>query len=281
MILITGSSGTIGSELVKELTTAGVPVRAGYCTRPPTAAGVEGARIDLTNGEGLDAAVDGVDAVFLLVGDMTDQAAAEMRVVEAAKRAGVKRLVKLSVFGAETEAYSIAKVHRTVERAIEVSGIPYTFLRPVSFMQNFATYFADTIRTDNAIYLPLGNAQESHVDIRDIARVAARALTETGHEGKTYLLCGPEPLTYAQAAAKLSAVLGRTIAYVDLPEADYKKAMIDLGLPADSIDRLLELYRFIREGHAALQSTAIKDVTGRDPIPFDQFAHDYAAAWKG
>lgn len=280
MILVTGASGTVGSELLKELISAGESVRAGYRTRPPTVSGVQPLRIDLATGEGLDAAVDGVDAVFLLAGEMEDQAAGEIRVVEAAKRAGVKRLVKQSVFAAEGEAYSFARIHRRIERAVEASGIAYTFLRPGSFMQNFVTYQGETIRTENAFYLPCGDAREAFVDARDIAGVAAQALIHDGHEGKAYDLLGPEPLTYADAAAKLSAALGRTVNYVSVPEAEFKKAMIGTGLPEPSVDRLVDLYRFIREEHPPTQSTAIKDVTGRDPISFDQFARDYADAWR-
>jgi uncharacterized protein YbjT (DUF2867 family) len=281
MILVTGSSGTIGREVLNELTAAGQTVRAGYRTRAPSIPGVQAARIDLATGQGLDAAVDGADALFLLVGEMADQTAGEIRVVEAAKRGGVKRLVKLSVLGAESEAYSFARIHRPVERAVEASGIPYTLLRPASFMQNFVTYEGDTIRKEGAFYLPCGQARQSLVDARDIARVAAKVLTRAGDEGKAYNLCGPEPLTCAEAAAKLSAAVGRTISYVDVSEADYRKALTDLGMPADFVGRLLDLYRFIREGGAAATSTAIKDVSGREPISFDQFARDYAAAWNG
>jgi uncharacterized protein YbjT (DUF2867 family) len=280
MILVTGASGTVGSELLKELISAGESVRAGYRTRPPTVSGVQPVRIDLATGEGLDAAVDGVDAVFLLAGEMEDQAAGEIRVVEAAKRAGVKRLVKQSVLAAETEAYSFARIHRRIERAVEASGIAYTFLRPGSFMQNFVTYYADTIRMENAFYLPCGDAREAFVDARDIAGVAAQALTRDGYEGKAYDLLGPEPLTYADAAAKLSTALGRTVNYVSIPDAEFRKAMIGAGLPESYVDRLADLYRFIREEHPPTQSTAIKDVTGRDPISFDQFARDYADAWR-
>ena len=280
MILVTGSSGTIGTELLKQLTSAGVQVRAGYRTKPPKAPGVQPARLDLATGEGLDAAIAGADAVFLLAGEMEDQTAAEMRVVEAAKRARVKRLMKLSVLGAPTEAYSFAKVHRPVERAVEASGIPYTILRPASFMQNFVTYEGESIKQQDSFSLPCGSARQTHVDVRDIARVAAKALTSGGHEGKAYDLCGPELLNYDEAAAKLSRVLGRTITYKDVPEAESRKSMTEMGLPAASIDRLLDLYRYFREGRAAVTRTAIKDVTGRDPIKFDQFARDYAAAWR-
>ena len=278
MILVTGSSGTVGTELLKVLSGAGQAVRAGYRTRKPAVPGVQGVRIDLETGEGLDAAVDGADAVFLLVGELPDQAAAEIRVVEAAKRARVKRLVKLSVFGAETEAFSFAKIHRRVERAVEGSGIPYTLLRPVSFMQNFVTYNGDMIRKHNALYLPLGDARENPVDVRDIARVAAAALTRAGHEGKAYALTGGELLTNHQMAEKLSAALGRTVTYVPIPEEDARKAMLAEGLPADYVERLLDLYRFIRAGRAAAVSAAVKDVTGRDPVRFDQFVREHADA---
>jgi uncharacterized protein YbjT (DUF2867 family) len=278
-ILVIGASGTIGSELVKQLAATGESVRAGYRTRRPTVPGVEPVQIDLATGEGLDAALAGADAVFLLAGEMEDQAAAEIYVVEAAKRAGVKRLVKQSVLAAESEAYSFARIHRQAERAVEASGIAYTFLRPGSFMQNFVTYHGDTIRAQNAIYLPCGNAREAFVDARDIASVAAVALITDGHDGKAYDLLGAEPLTYAEAAEKLSAALGRRIQYVDIPDADFRKAMLGTGLPEPSIDRLASLYGYIREGNFPTQSTAIKDFTGRDPISFDQFARDYADAW--
>lgn len=280
MILVTGSGGTVGSEVVKELTKRGAPVRAAYRSRPPTTPGVQAARVDLTTGEGLDAAVRDVTAVFLLVGEVEDQVAAETRVVEAAQRAGARRIVKLSVLGAETDSYSFAHIHRAVERFIEASGIAYTFLRPGSFMQNFATYYRDMIVNQDAIYLPLGDAREAHVDARDIARVAAAALTRDGHAGKAYDLLGPAPLGYDEAAAKISAVAGRTIRYVPIADDDYRKTMTGAGVPGPYLDQMLELFRYIRAGKFPKSATAIKNVTGRDPIAFDQFARDYADAWR-
>jgi uncharacterized protein YbjT (DUF2867 family) len=124
MIFVTGSGGAVGRELLKELTAMGVRVRAGYHTHPPSLPQVEGVRVDVTSGDGLDTTLVGVESVFLLTGDLADQTGGELRVVEAARRAGVRRLVKLSVLGSESEAFSFAKIHRPVERAIEGSGIP-------------------------------------------------------------------------------------------------------------------------------------------------------------
>jgi len=280
MILVTGSSGTVGAELLKELTAVGETVRGGYHTRPPSVPGVEPVRIDLVTGTGLDEALRGVEAVFLLAGDMDDQTAGEIHVVEAAKRSGVQRLVKLLVLGAETEAFSFARIHRPVERAIEASGITYTFLRPGSFMQNFVKFYGETIRNESAFYLPCGDAREGFVDARDIAHVAARVLIHEGHDGRAYDLLGPEPLTYAEAAARISAAVGRTITYVAMADDEYRHAMSGMGVPDAYMDSLLDLYRFVREGEPPLASSAIHDVTGRNPISFDTFARDHAAVWK-
>jgi uncharacterized protein YbjT (DUF2867 family) len=279
VILVTGSGGTVGSAVVKELTKLGAPVRAAYRSRPPATPGVQGARIDLTTGHGLDEAVRNVEALFLLVGEVENQAAAERRAVDAARRANVKRLVKLSVLDAEGEGYAFARIHRAVERAIESSGIPYTFLRPGSFMQNFATYYRDMIR-GGTLYLPLGDAREAHVDARDIAAVAARALTSDAHAGKSYDLLGPEALSYADAVARISAATGRTIAYVPVSDDAFTQAMTGMGVPPPNVEQMVDLYRYIRSGKFPKSSTAIRDVTGREPINFDQFARDYAGAWN-
>lgn len=279
-IFVMGASGTIGSEVVKLLADEGHAVRAGYYSRKPTVRGVQPVQIDIVTGKGLDRALAGVDSVFVLSGLMEDQAAAEIRVVEMAKHMAAKRLVKLSVLAAETEAYSFARIHRKIERAIEESGLPYTLLRPGSFMQNFVNYYGETIRGEDAFYLPCGEAREAFVDARDIARVAVHALTSDGHQGKGYDLLGAEVLSYTDAAQKLSAVLRRQIRYVDTPAAEFKKSMIGAGLPEWYVDRLTSLYQYVREGNFPKRSTSIKDVTGREPISFDQFARDYAESWR-
>lgn len=283
-ILVFGASGTIGSHLIQELSTAGESARAAFRSRPPAEqAGVQPVKVDLATGEGLDDALTGgVESIFLLVGGAPDQVAAELRALEAAQKHSVKRIVKLSVLGAETEAYSFAKIHRPIERAIESSGLGWTFLRPGSFMQNFITFYGDTIRSDNAIFLPCGDAREAHVDARDIARVAAHVLTSDGDEynGQAYDLLGPESISYADAAAIISKEIGRTISYVDISEEDFKAAMLAAGLPEPMVEDLTDLFRFIREGSFAKSGTAVKDITGREPTNFSAFARAHAGAWK-
>lgn len=141
---------------------------------------------------------------------MTDQVGAELRVVDAARRVGIRRLVKLSLLAADSEACHHARVHRAIERAIEESGLAYTLLRPVEFMQNFLTVYAPAIQ-QGVLRVPFGDAAESFIDVRDIAAVALVCLTSDRFIGRTLDLFGPEPLTYAAIATELSRAIGRPI----------------------------------------------------------------------
>ncbi len=175
----------------------------------------------------------------------------ELNAVEAAQAAGVRHIVKLSVTGAAEESYSLAKVHRPVEKAIELSGLAWTFLRPNSFMQNAVTYMGATIKAESTFYSASDQARISHVDVRDVAAVAVQALTESNHEGKAYTLTGPEALSYDELASELSKVLGRPISHVSLPPSDLKQGMLAKGMPAELADRMLDLERYFREDRRA------------------------------
>jgi uncharacterized protein YbjT (DUF2867 family) len=182
--------------------------------------------------------------------------------------------------GAAEEAFSFAKIHRPVEKAIQTSGLEWTLLRPNSFMQNVVTYMGETIRSEGAFYSATDGAKISHVDVRDIGAAAVKALTESGHEGKAYTLTGPEALTYDDIASELSRVLGRTISHKDLSAADLKSGMLATGAPEWYVDMLLDLERYYREQRASIITNDIKQVTGRDPRTFAQYARDFAWALK-
>ena len=246
MILIFGSSGTVGSEVVRQLEAAGVPFRR-------------------ANREAPD--FSGVDKVFIV---SPGDAAAEIAIVEQAKRAGVKHIVKLSVYGAQEEEFELARIHRSVEKVIEQSGMAWTFIRPNGFMQNMATYNGATIKSQGAFYGSGGNGRISHVDLRDIAAVIVAVLTQPG----------PEALTFDEVASKISAAAGREVKYVDLPPEQLKSGMTAAGVPADYADKLLDLNRHHRENRMSGVTNDIKQVTGRDPIPFDRYARDNAAAFR-
>lgn len=282
MICVTGAGGTVGSEVVRQLESANTPFRAAYFSgtkaEPARARGINVVIIDYSRPETLRAAFQGSDTLFLLGPNAPNQTELELNAVEAAKAAGVSHIVKQSVWGAAEEEFVLARVHRAVENAIESSGIAWTFLRPNSFMQNVVTYMGGTIKSEGAFYSSIGEAKISHVDVSDIAGVALKALTEPGHEGKAYSLSGPEALSYDDLAAELSTVLGRSIRHISLSPSDLKSGMLAAGSPEELADVLLDLDRYYREGRAARITGDIKEVTGRDPIRFAQYARDCAAS---
>ncbi len=278
MICVTGAGGTVSSEVIKQLESAGAPFRAAHFSKEKAEAararGIDAVIIDYNRPESLGAAFQGCDKLFLLAPNVLNPTQLELNAVEAAQMVGVGHVVKQSVLGSDDEAYSLALVHRPVEKAIESSDLAWTFLRPNAFMQNVVTYMGGTIRAEAAFYSASGEAKISHVDVRDIAAVAVKALTEPSHAGKAYTLTGPEALTYGELADELSKVLGRPISHISLPPSDLKQGMLAEGMPEAIADRMLDLERYFREDQASHITNDIEQVTGRDPRRFAQYARD-------
>lgn len=273
MILITGASGTVGSEVVRALGGRGARVRAAYRTRPQNVPkGAESVALDYARPDTLKPALTGVETLFLL----SNTVDVERKVVDEAKQAGVRRIVKLSVIGADKEGFTFARWHRAIEKHIEASGIAWTFLRPNGFMQNVINYMGETIRSQSTIYSSAGQGAVSHIDARDIGAVGARVLTESGHEGKAYELTGPAALTYSQVAEILTGVLGRTIRYVPISHEQYRQGAIGAGTPPAYADALVELDRQYEEGRMAVVTPTVKQLQGSDPTSFAQFARAHA-----
>lgn len=281
MICVTGANGTLSSEVIRQLDGQDIPFRGAYFSERAAeiarTRGIEPVLIDYSNPATLRAAFQGCDAVFLLGPNALNQTELELNAVDAARAAGVRQIVKQSVMGAAEEAYSLAKIHRPVEKVIERSGLAWTFLRPNSFMQNAVTFMAPTIRTEAAFYSASGQARISHIDVRDIAAVAVAALTTKGHEGQIYMLTGPEALTYDEMAEELSKALGRDIRHVSLPAPDLKAGMLAEGMPELIADRMLDLERYFREDGASTITDDVKRVIGREPMRFVDYVRDTAA----
>ena len=281
MICITGAGGTVGSEVVKQLELAKVPFRVAYFSKEKVEAalekGMEAVIIDYNHPETLRTAFHGCDKLFLLGPNVHNQTQLELNAVEAAKEVGVQYIVKQSVMGAEEGSYSLALVHRPVEKAIESSGMAWTFLRPNSFMQNVVTFMSETIKAESAFYSSSGAAKIAHVDVRDIAAVAVKALTEPTHAGQAYTLTGPEAMTYDELANDLSKVLGRSIRHINLSPSDLKHGLLAEGMPEAIADRMLDLERYYREDGASRITNDIKHVTGHDPKRFAQYARECAS----
>lgn len=282
MICITGAGGTVGSAVLKQLESTNARFRVAYFSKDKAdrarAIGGDAVVIDYNRPDTLEGAFAGCDRLFLLGPNTLDQTVLELNAVEAAKASGVRHIVKQSVMRAEEDSYSLAKVHRPVERAIESSGLAWTFLRPNSFMQNVVTFMSETIRAEGAFYSASGEAKITHVDVRDIAAVATQALTGRNHEGRAYTLTGPEPLSYDEIADELSAALGRTIKHISLSPSDLKQGMLAGGMPEQLTDRMLDLERYFRENRASSISDDIKLVTGTNPRSFRDFLHETASS---
>ncbi len=284
MIIITGATGTTGRPLVRSLVKAGMHVRA--VTRDPEGAraipGFEGAEVvhgDQALPETLGAAFSGGEKLFLLSSFDRHLVETETQMILTAKRAGIKHVVKLSVFAPQPDCPSdIVQNHLRVERVLEASGVAWTHLRPNSYMQNFFTYYFPVSQSRHRFQQCTGAGQMSLIDSRDISDVAAVVLTQQGHEGKVYDLTGPEPLSYAQVAARLSAVFEEDVRYEDMSMSAYVHFLHDRGLPDWGISTIAGLYgTAFREGRYAPVSTVVQDLTGKPARSIDDFARDHRA----
>jgi uncharacterized protein YbjT (DUF2867 family) len=276
-ILVTNANGKVGSQVVSALVVAGQDVRVGARSPDKAAAQFPGARVvrfDYSDLATIENALAGVTAVFtsapyeLLPG-------AELDLIAAAQRLGVKRVVKLSALGVEADS---SNPHSVVEAELRTSGLSWTVVRPTFFMQNYATMAATGIRGQGAIYEPAGDGKSSFIDTRDIAAVVVKALTEPGHEGKTYPLTGPEALDRSEVASIIGDACGKSVRYVPVDDAALREAMS--GAPPVLIELMSTLFGYVRAGQTAGVNTTVADVLGRSPTDFRTFARDHADAWR-
>ena len=296
-ILVTGATGTVGSEVVKQLVSS--PSSSGYniiraavhsqnkADRFRQYRGVEIVNMDYNKPETIADALNHVNKLFLLTLPSPNMADISSSLVkEAKKRNDLKHIVKLSVLEADAEpGTTIGRLHRQEEKIIEESGIPYTFLRSGAFMQNFVNFFGQTIKNQNAFYLPAGDGKVSFVDVRDIAAVATEILLTKSsgsqqQKNKAYDITGHDALSYSQAAEILSGGIGKKISYIDIGEEDARRGMKKMGMEDWLIDAIMEFYYIIRTGHASRTTNAIEQITGRKPVSFEQFVRDYASSFS-
>jgi uncharacterized protein YbjT (DUF2867 family) len=220
-----------------------------------------------------------VDQAFLLTPVAERCVQWQTDFIAAAQRAGVKHLVKFSGMGADARCKSeLLRLHSQTDDLLRNSGLPFTILQPNSFYQNTLSS-AGTIKSQCKFYLPLKNAPQSTVDIRDICAVAAKIFTSSGHEGKTYVITGPEALTFQQVAEKLSSVLGRKVEYVDVPPSAAADSMRQSGMPEWNVRTVTELLEYFASGAAATVTDTIPRLLGRPAISFEKFAKDHRAAF--
>jgi uncharacterized protein YbjT (DUF2867 family) len=284
MILVIGGTGNIGSEVVRLLGETDCEFRVLARDKPKAQAMLGSAGVvvegDLSKPDTVMDAMRGVDKLFLVTPLHLNQIAMKSTAIQAAKRAGVGRIVMSTGAGAGPDAgIEIGRWHGVSQEEVKETGIPCTFLQPGFFMQNFLM-FAGPIRSAGEFYLPLGDSRVSFVDARDIAAVGVAALTGDGHENRSYTITGPEALTCAEAAGILSDTTGRPIRFVDVPPEAAGEGMIGAGMPRKLADLILELYALGPAGHLAHVSDTVERTTGKKARSFRQFAQDHAAAFR-
>jgi uncharacterized protein YbjT (DUF2867 family) len=268
----------VGAPLVEHLVRAGadVLVASRQGTRAP--AGTTAVRFDFEDPGTHAPALAGVEKLFLLRPPAVSDVKRHMLpVVRAAKDAGVRHLVFLSLLGVEKNP---VVPHATVERFILEAGVPHTFLRPSFFMQNLSTTHRDDIREHGEIFVPAGQGRTGFIDTRDIAAVGAKVLLEEGHVGRAYDLTGSEALTYAEVAALFTEVLGRPIRYPAPGALRFAARWYRRKEPLAFIAVMTGIYTVCRLGLAGTVTRDTETLLGRAPLSMRQFIQDHAACWR-
>ena len=272
--LVIGAHGQIGSTLVSLLVDQGQTVRRATSRAPAQPGDV---LLNLATGEGLAAALAGVDQLFLLSPPgYANHHELLIPAIDAAKAAGVRKVLLLSALGANADD-SIPL--RRAELHLERSGLAWNVIRPNWFMQNFHTFWLQGIKTQGQIFLPVGNAKGSFIDTRDIAAVAAKLLSSDDFVNAAHDLTGSEALDHTQVAAILSQAAGRTIGYTDISEDAMRQILLGAGVPADFTEFMLAILGAFKAGYVERITDGVQRITGRAPIRIEQYAQEHKAHW--
>ena len=284
MILVTGATGLVGGAVVRQLAAERAPLRA-LVRRPEHAAALVGATVqtvvgDFSKPETLGPALEGVTRALLISHHDVRQVELQGNFVEAARRAGPVHVVKLSGLATAPDSPSQSgRWHAETEAQIRAADLPWTFLHPPYFMQNLLRA-APAIVTHGVLTAAMKDGRIAMVDARDVAAVAAAALTAPGHVGQTYVITGPEALSQVRVAEILSEAVGRPITYRDIPLDAFRQQLIAGGAPSWLVDVRMEFTAILREDFAAAVTDTVLRTTGRPPRTLAAFVAEHAARFR-
>jgi uncharacterized protein YbjT (DUF2867 family) len=288
VILVTGANGLTGREIVRSLSAKGVSVRIlvrdinkAKSLLFDTLPNVTIFKGDMARSDTLSSSLYDTDKVMLISSSNADMEFVQSNFIIAAKKSGVSHIVKLSgIIADRNSPFRFARMHAEIEKILELSGIAYTHLRAGEFMQSYFRQASNIIKKDSLI-LPMENQKIASVDVSDIAEVAVKVLTGTGHEGKIYPVTGPDALTMHEVAEIFSTVLKRKINYINISPAEAKRAQLDAGFPQYTADALAELFAERRKGKEAQVYPTIQNVFGLNPTGFKEFVIKYLQVFTG
>ncbi|HLZ61413.1 MAG TPA: SDR family oxidoreductase [Ktedonosporobacter sp.] len=286
MILVTGANGLNGSAVIREFASLGYPVRALVRSRAkaqaletlPTVEVVEG---DMLRAETLASALSEVDRVLMISSADQQMLEAQCTFIDAAKKAGVRHIVKFSGLSSALDSpFLFTRMHAEIERYLERSGLAWTHLRPSQFMQMYLRE-VPSIVAESAFFLPMEDAKLAPVDVEDIAKAAVALLHTPGHEGKSYDMTGPEALSMTEIAEQISLAIGKTVRYVNISQAERKRALLAAGVPPYFADALDVQGGERRKGAEAVVHPETHTTLQLRPTTFAEFALRNAAAFRG
>jgi uncharacterized protein YbjT (DUF2867 family) len=281
MIVLTGATGTVGSFVAEQLDEGGHKYRV--LARNPDKAkkqpNVEVVKCTYDDKAALDAAMKGASKVFLLTNSVPESVQWNKNVIDAAKKNGVKHVVRLSVQGSDLSSpVVIARWHAECDAYLKANAAAWTLLQPTYFMTNFLGS-AHSIKTDGAFYGAGKNGKIATIDPRDIAGAAVKALTTDGHAGKAYTLTGKEAWSQADIAEKLSKFTGKAVKYVDLTPEQFKAGLVSAGLPDWYATDFVTMHVFIAQGGMATVDPSVGQLLGKVRT-FDDFLQKWGGAFR-
>jgi uncharacterized protein YbjT (DUF2867 family) len=287
MLLLTGATGSSGSFIVNEFVQRREAVRilvrdrktVAELGKVPTVEIVEG---DMSKQSSLGPALDGVDRVLMISAPVMNMVETQNTFIDASKAAGVRHLIKFSGLDARPETpFPFGRMHKEIEEHLEKSGLAWTHLRPTGFMQEYLREVPSVIG-EAALYLALGDARLNPVDLVDVAKVAFSLLRDGGHEGEIVAMTGPEALTMAEVADRISRAIGKTVRYVPISPAQRRQALIANGVPVEIADALDEQVKDRLKGGLESQvDLSTHRLFNVKPTTFMEFAQRNATAFRG
>ncbi|MFX1535865.1 MAG: SDR family oxidoreductase [Promethearchaeota archaeon] len=278
-ILVTGATGTVGSEVIRSLIKLKIPVRAAVrdisSAKKMFGDEVKYVRFDFGKSETFGEALINIEKLFLVrPPPISDVKKYIFPLIDYAKNSGVTHIVFLSLMGVNR-----LMPHYKIEKYMETSGINYTHLRANFFMQNLSTFYRDIIRDNHEIFIPAGKGKTSFIDVRDIADVAVKVFNDSKYQNGAYTLTGCETLDYFEVAQIFTRVLGKEIIYCDPSAREYNKRMKEMNIPDDFIKVMSRIYFIVRMGKAARITRDTEEILGRKPIKMEKFVQDYSQCW--